>query len=227
MHRVARHRAPVFAAGVALMIALAVAGAAAAWHQQKEPVASSGWVKLPVPGETSTTAFVSVDNPTMYAIYLLSAASDVAGKIEMRDVDKDGAETREAVTEVTVPAYGGVEMGPKGLHLVLSDLKRPLKEVDKVTLSVITETGTKLDVEAPVRKNSYYGSARCWATNASIAAWSTLVNWTPARYPSGRPAVGGSSFAHTTFPEQAMVDPSQGMTTLSSWFGLTVEEDTT
>ena len=137
---------------VGMLITLAGIAATAAGNQQKEPSALSGWVKLPAAGATSTTAFVSVDNPTMYAIYLLSASSDVAGKVEMREMDKDGAEKREPTTEVTVPAYGGVDMEPKGLHLVLSDLKRPLKEGDTVTLSVVTEAGTKLDVAAPVKK---------------------------------------------------------------------------
>jgi copper(I)-binding protein len=133
-----------------MVLVLAVAGTAAARAQTKEPAASSGWVQLPAPGETKTMAFVSVDNPTMYAIYLLSASSDVAGKVELRDMNADG--TEKAVAEVTVPAYGGVQMGAKGLHLLLSDLKRPLNEGDKVRLSVTTEVGTKLDVEATVRK---------------------------------------------------------------------------
>ena len=137
---------------IGMLIGLAGITAATAGAQPKEPSALSGWVKLPADGATSTTAFVSVDNPTMYAIYLLSASSDAAGKVEMREMDKDGAEKREPTTEVTVPAYGGVDMEPKGLHLVLSDLKRPLKEGDTVWLSVVTEAGTKLDVAAPVKK---------------------------------------------------------------------------
>jgi copper(I)-binding protein len=149
MHGVARRAARV---GLVLVLVLAVAGPASAAGQPKQPSASSGWVKLPAAGETTATAFVSVDNPTMYAIYLLFATADVAGKVEMREMDKDGAEKREPVTEVTVPAYGGVEMGPKGLHLVLSDLKRPLKEGETVVLSVTTEAGTRLDVAAPVQK---------------------------------------------------------------------------
>jgi copper(I)-binding protein len=134
----------------AVMIGLALPGVTAAGNQQKEPSAASGWVKLPAAGETTTTAFVSVDNPTMYAIYLLSASADVAGKVEMRETAKDG--TEKTTEEVTVPAYGAVQMEPKGLHLVLSDLKKPLKEGDTVLLSVTTEAGTKLDVAAPVKK---------------------------------------------------------------------------
>jgi copper(I)-binding protein len=114
---------------------------------QAEPSASSGWVKLPEPGATTATAFVAVENPTMYAIYLLAASADAAGRVEMREAAKP-----DAVKEVTVPAYGSIEMDPKGLHLVLSDLKRPLKEGDTVSLTVTTEIGTKLQVAATVKK---------------------------------------------------------------------------
>src|SRR5215210_673769 len=139
MQRVAR----TAIAGLMATLVL-TAGATAGVAQQKDPSATSGWVKLPAPGETTTTGFVAVDNPTMYAIYLLSASADVAGKVEIRDVDKDGKTKPDAVTEVTVPAYGSVEMDPKGVHLVLSDLKKPLKEGDTVWLTVTTEAGTNL-----------------------------------------------------------------------------------
>jgi periplasmic copper chaperone A len=142
MHRVARS-AIIGLVGMFVLVAAASSISAG----QKGPTASSGWVKLPEPGATTTTGFVFVENPTMYAIYLLSASADVAGKVEMRQGAKP-----DPVAEVTVPAYGSIDMDPKGLHLVLSDLKRPLKEGDTVVLTVTTEVGTKLQVDAPVKK---------------------------------------------------------------------------
>ena len=115
--------------------------------QEKNPSVSSGWVKLPAVGATSTDAYATVENPTMYAFYLLKASSDVAGSVELRQAGKDAA-----LEEVTVPAYGTLDMEPKGIHLVLKDLKKPLAEGDKVNLTVVTELGTKLNVEATVKK---------------------------------------------------------------------------
>ena len=114
---------------------------------QKDPSATSGWVKLPAAGATSTDAYVSVDNPGMYAIYLLSATADVAGSVEIRQTGKDAA-----IDEVTVPAYGSIDMDAKGIHLLLKDLKKPLAEGDKVSLTVVTELGIKLNVQATVKK---------------------------------------------------------------------------
>jgi periplasmic copper chaperone A len=129
-------------AGAAILGGRTVGSAA-----QKDPSATSGWVRLPAAGATSTDAYVSVDNPGMYAIYLLSASSDVAGSVELRQTGKDAA-----LEEVTVPAYGALEMDAKGVHLLLKDLKKPLAEGDKVNLTVVTELGVKLNVQATVKK---------------------------------------------------------------------------
>lgn len=123
---------------------LAPAPAAA---QEKNPSVSSGWVKLPAAGATSTDAYATVENPTMYAFYVLSATSDAAGSVEIRQPGKDAP-----LDEVTVPAYGTLDMDPKGIHLVLKDLKKPLAEGDKVNLTVVTELGLKLNVQATVKK---------------------------------------------------------------------------
>jgi copper(I)-binding protein len=132
----------IVVAGLAAL--LSVAGVSAG---QQAPKASSGWVKLPAAGATSTEAYVAVENPGMYAIYLLTASSDVAGSVEIRETGKDAA-----LEEVTVPAYGSIDMDAKGVHLVLKDLKKPLAENDKVPITVVTELGIKLQVDAVVKK---------------------------------------------------------------------------
>jgi copper(I)-binding protein len=129
---------------VGLVALLSIVGVQAG---QQAPKASSGSVKLPAAGATSTEAYVVVENPGMYAIYLLTASSDVAGSVEIRQTGKDAA-----LEEVTVPAYGSIDMDAKGVHLLLKDLKKPLAEGDKVSLTVVTELGIKLQVDAVVKK---------------------------------------------------------------------------
>ena len=116
------------------------------------PSASDAWVKLPASGETTASAFVSVDNPTMYDIYLSAATADVAGKVEFRQADASGALKPEPVKNVTVPAYGALELDAKGTRLVLSDLKRPLKEGETVNLTLSILYGPTLQVPATVKQ---------------------------------------------------------------------------
>lgn len=133
--------------GVAVTMTL-VAGA----HlraQGQEATAADGWVELPAAGETTTSAFAVVRNPTMYDIYLVSATSDVAGKVEFR---KPGDGEAKAVPELTVPAYGKLAMERDGAHLLLVDLKRPLHENESVALTLTTDGNVKLRIQAVVRK---------------------------------------------------------------------------
>jgi len=133
----------------AAMAAFAVAAAAA---QAPRVAASEAHVTPPSPGETQTTAFVVIENPTMYGIYVTSAAADAAGKVELRDGSQSGDARLKPVEFITVPAYDRVDMGPGGPHLMLLDLKRPLKEGDKVALTLSTDNAGTLQVSAVVRK---------------------------------------------------------------------------
>jgi periplasmic copper chaperone A len=116
---------------------------------QNRPVtASNAWVRLPADGATSTIGGASIENPGMYAIYVLTATSDAAGKVEFRDASKND----QPVDEVSVIAYETTYMDPKGLHLYLSDLKRPLKEGDVVNITLKTDQGDSIAVAAVVKK---------------------------------------------------------------------------
>ncbi|MSO30354.1 MAG: copper chaperone PCu(A)C [Acidobacteria bacterium] len=115
--------------------------------QSMEPSVSSGWVRMPAEGATSTQAYAVVENPTMYAFYVMKASADVAASVELRQTDKD------AVLEFfTVPAYGSLDMDAEGVYLFLKNLKKPLAEGDKVVLTVVTEIGLEFRVEATAQR---------------------------------------------------------------------------
>ena len=137
----------ILAAMVAVAGLLAMPGRVAA--QPKVVAAADGWVKTPAAGETTAAAFALIRNPTMYDVYVTSASADVAGSVELREaVPKTSGKT---VPHITVPAYESVKMGPAGVHLLLKDLKKPLKEGDIVHLTLTTDQGS-LKVAAVVRK---------------------------------------------------------------------------
>jgi copper(I)-binding protein len=132
----------------ALVVGLNVAVAA----QGPAVSASAGWVKLPSPGETTASAFAEIENPTAYDVYLVSADADAAAKVEYREMGAEGVTKAQPLKSVTVPAYGSFSLQPKGTHLVLTDLKRTLKEGETVALTLRTSDGVELKVAAIVRK---------------------------------------------------------------------------
>lgn len=132
----------------ALSLALLVVSAPAL--AQKVLSATSGWVKAPAAGETSAVAFVTVDNPTMYDVSVVSAASDAAAKVELRRAVK--GTNPELVQFVGVPAYDSLRMTPDGILLRLVDLKKPLKVGDHVEISLTTDGDLVVSVTAEVRE---------------------------------------------------------------------------
>lgn len=117
---------------------------------QKVVSASKAWIKAPAAGETTATAFVVVDNPTMYDVYLMSASTDVAGRAQFQKVVGGKAETIESIT---APAYDSVELKPDGNQILLMDLKRPLNPGDKILITLTTDGFITIEAEAEVRKN--------------------------------------------------------------------------
>lgn len=117
--------------------------------QEKAVTAASAWVVLPEAGQTSTPAFVVVNNPGMYETWIVSALSDAAAKVELRAAG--GAGTQPA-KEIAVPAYGALEMKDGGAQLLLVDLTRPLKEGDTVSLTLTTDLAVDMKVSAVVKK---------------------------------------------------------------------------
>ncbi len=142
-----KNRQRVVRAGL-LLAAIAVFGQGALRAQDKPITASDAWVKLPEPGAKGTNAYATIENPGMYAIYLVSGSTDAAGKVEFRDASKNDA----VQEDVTVIAYESTYMNPKGVHMYLADLKKELKEGDTVHLTLKTELGIPIEVDATVKK---------------------------------------------------------------------------
>lgn len=135
----------VMKAGVlALSVVLAALSTALA---QPAPSAVSAWIAAPAAGATSAAAYVAINNPTMYDIYITAASTDAAGSVELRAAGGDGA----VVKEFAVPAYGSTSAEAAAPHLQLVALTRPLKAGDSVTLTLQTDGGVALKVAAPVK----------------------------------------------------------------------------
>jgi copper(I)-binding protein len=130
-----------------LLLVLVLSTSAAAVQQQKDTAITSAWVKLPAAGATAAEAYLVVNNPTMYDVFLQKASSDAAGAVEFRAAGKP-----DPLTFVTVAAYESLEMNAKGTYLVLRDLKKPLTEGATVPISVTTGPGAPLTVQAVVKK---------------------------------------------------------------------------
>ena len=131
---------------LALLAFGAVAGA------QPAPTAVSAWVAAPAAGATGASAYVELNNPTMYDVYVISATAEgVATTVEFRAGLAPGG-SPVPLPEFAIPAYGSVAAAATSPHLRLMGLTRPLVAGDTVALVLTTSDGATLKITAPVRQ---------------------------------------------------------------------------
>jgi copper(I)-binding protein len=134
---------------VAVFAACALMAAPRAGVAGQKPVtASKAWVKAPASGESGAAAFVTVENPGMYDIYVTSASTDAAGTVQLRAPGAGGGPPA-TIKEAVVPAYDSLEMKPRH-HLWLTD-QAAAEAGDTITLVVVIDSGATLQVQAEVR----------------------------------------------------------------------------
>jgi len=108
-----------------------------------QPAPSASDATAVVAGATASV-YVVINNPTMYDIYVMSATSDVAGKVELYSADKP-------VDTLTVAAYGSLTLKAGGMFLRLSDLKRELTAGEAITVTMMTDGGVAIAATATVK----------------------------------------------------------------------------
>ena len=133
------------------MATLCVAASTPAWSQT---VVKDPWVRGTVAQQKATCAFMQITSTQ--GGRLLSAASPVAGVVEVHEMKMDGSVMKMgAIPSLDLPAGKNVELKPGGYHVMLMDLKKELKAGDTVPLTLVVEgkDGKKesLEIKAPVR----------------------------------------------------------------------------
>jgi copper(I)-binding protein len=120
------------------------AAALPAWAQVS---AEHPWTRATPPGAKVGAGFMQLKNAGA-ADRVVGASSPVAGRVEMHITVREGdvMKMRE-VKGFDVPAGGSFELKPGGAHLMLMELKRPIKKGERVPLTLKLEKGGELKVE--------------------------------------------------------------------------------
>ena len=115
---------------------------------------SNAWVRAPAPGQKNASGYLELTSQANAA--LVAAESSAAARVELHSTTTEGGVMRmRALPRVELPAGRTVKLAPGGTHLMLVDLKQPLKTGDKVRLVLSVQSSgtsvTTLTVEAEVR----------------------------------------------------------------------------
>ncbi len=110
---------------------------------------SSAWARSTVPGQSGTGAFMTIVSKD--GGKLVGAASPVAGVVELHEMAMDNNVMKmRAIPALDLPAGREVQLKPGGYHVMLLDLKRPLKVGEKVQIELRLETRDGKRVTQPV-----------------------------------------------------------------------------
>jgi len=134
----------------ALLVALAIYGSTAL----AEISVKDSWVRGTVASQSATGAFMeltSSDDAT-----LIGVSSPVAGVVEVHEMTLDnGMMKMRALPRLDLPAGKTVALRPGSYHIMMMNLKQPLKKGDSVPLTLRVEGKdkhvTSLEVKADVR----------------------------------------------------------------------------
>ncbi len=138
---------------VATVFALNVGMVGNAWAQAEVKI-EDAWVRGTVAQQKASGAFMRLTAPQ--DTRLVSASSPLAGVVEVHEMamDKDVMRMR-AVPALALAAGKTTELKPGGLHVMLMDLKQPLKAGETVPLTLVFEDANKArssqTVQATVR----------------------------------------------------------------------------
>jgi copper(I)-binding protein len=120
------------------------------------------WVRATVPNQKASGAFMQVQSAK--AARLVGISTPVAGRAELHEMAMENNTMRmRQVDAIDLPAGKAVNLASGGYHVMLFDLKRQLKEGERVPVTLVVQDGTKksssVTVEAQVKPLTYVAPA--------------------------------------------------------------------
>jgi hypothetical protein len=124
-------------------------------------VISQAWSRATPGGAKIGGGYLTIENRGSTADRLIGGSADVAGKVEVHEMSmKNGVMTMRPLDNgLTIEAGKTVKLAPGGLHLMLFDLKSPLKQGDRMPVTLEFEKAGKVTVSLDVRSLGAQGPA--------------------------------------------------------------------
>jgi hypothetical protein len=113
------------------------------------------WARASAGLARNGAAYMTIHNEGPVADRLIAASSPIAGTIELHAHLKDGDVMRmRPVVAVEIAPGEPAVLQPGGLHMMMLDLKAPLKDGESFPLTLTFEKAGKVTVSVDVRRNA-------------------------------------------------------------------------
>jgi periplasmic copper chaperone A len=139
--------------GAVLLACLAAVPARAEDVKAGDLVITQAWSRASPGGAKMGAGYLTIENKGSAADRLVSVSGDVAGKIEVHEMTTtDGVMKMRALDKpLAIEPGKTVKLAPGGYHLMMMDLKSPLKKGDKVPVTLEFEKAGKVEVTLDVQ----------------------------------------------------------------------------
>jgi len=138
---------------VVLMAGLASSPVRAEDVKAGDLVISQAWSRATPNGAKVGTGYFTIENKGTAADKLVGVTGDVSPKIEVHEMSMSGGvmKMRPVDGGLTIDPGKTVKLAPSGYHLMIMDLKSPLKQGDKLPLTLQFEKAGKVAVTLDVQ----------------------------------------------------------------------------
>lgn len=135
-------------AAVAAFAALCVNAVGAHEYKAGDLRLNHPWARVTVPGQKAGGAFLAIRNAGNAADRLVGASSPAAERVEVHTMSMQGDVMRmRQIEALDLPPGQTVQLQPGHLHLMLMNLKAPLKQGDKVPVTLRFEKAGEVKLE--------------------------------------------------------------------------------
>ena len=128
---------------IALFVLTAACSSYASAQQVKagDLVLDHAWARATPAGAKVGGGFLTIENKGATADKLIGGSSRAAGKVEVHETTmNNGVATMRPVRDgLSIPAGQSVTLAPGGYHLMMTELKGPLKKGDKLVVTLVFE----------------------------------------------------------------------------------------
>jgi hypothetical protein len=111
------------------------------------------WSRETAEGQNAGGAFMTIANTGTAADRLTGGSSPVAGRVEIHTMtmENDVMRMRQLADGLEIPAGGEVKLKPGSFHVMLMDLKQPLKAGETVPLTLTFAGAGTIETQLDVR----------------------------------------------------------------------------
>jgi copper(I)-binding protein len=140
-------------AGVAALMAVAAAPAGAQETRAGDLVITQPWSRATPAGAKVAGGYLTIVNKGSAPDRLVGGTGDVAGRVEIHEMAmNNGVMTMRPLDKgLTIEPGKTVKLAPGGYHVMLMDLKNPLKQGEKVPLTLEFEKAGKVTLSLDVQ----------------------------------------------------------------------------